>query len=136
MRALSMGRHLAYVFGAGSNLAEPRISGVSEIKCVDRKECPVGDQKDKIKTHTVCPDPTILLPSESVSKPHAALDLRKIDIHSLWSKISVFTINVQSKFLYFCFLIFNPMTPQIPSPCHWYLIFTYACSSTGNMTVL
>ena len=35
MRALSMGQRLAYVFGAGSNLAEPRISSVSEIKCVD-----------------------------------------------------------------------------------------------------
>ena len=45
MRALSTGRRLAYVFGAGSNLAEPRISGASEIKHVDRKECPTGDQK-------------------------------------------------------------------------------------------
>ena len=51
MHALSMGRCLAYVFGTGSNLAEPRISSVSEIKHVDRKECPAGDQKDKIKTH-------------------------------------------------------------------------------------
>ena len=49
MRALSTGRHLAYVFGTGSNLAELRISGISEIKHVDRKECPMGDQKDKIK---------------------------------------------------------------------------------------
>ena len=73
MRALSTGRRLAYVFGAGSDLAEPRISGVSEIKRVDRKECPAGDQKYKIKL--ICPDPTIHGPSESVSKPRAALDL-------------------------------------------------------------
>ena len=45
MRALSMGRRLAYVFGTGSNVAEPRISGVSEIKRVNRKKCPTGDQK-------------------------------------------------------------------------------------------
>ena len=32
MRALSTGRRLAYVIGAGSDLAEPRISGVSEIR--------------------------------------------------------------------------------------------------------
>ena len=49
MCALSIGRCLAYVFGAGSNLAELRISGVSEIKHVDQKKCPVGNQKDKIK---------------------------------------------------------------------------------------
>ena len=73
MCALSSGQCLAYVFGTGSNLAEPRISGISEIKCVDRKECPAGNQKDKIKP--ICPDPTILSPSESVSKPRAALDL-------------------------------------------------------------
>ena len=35
MRALSTGWRLAYVFGARSNLAEPRISGISEIKRVD-----------------------------------------------------------------------------------------------------
>ena len=45
MHALSTGWHLAYVFGARSNLAKPRISSVSEIKHVDRKECPAGDQK-------------------------------------------------------------------------------------------
>ena len=73
MHALSMGQCLAYVFGAESNLAKLRISSISEIKHVNQKECPAGDQKDKIKL--ICPDPTILGPSESVSKPHAALDL-------------------------------------------------------------
>ena len=70
---MGTGQHLAYVFGAGSDLAEPRISGVSEIKHVDRKKCPAGDQKDKIKL--ICPDSTIHSPSESVSKPHTMLDL-------------------------------------------------------------
>ena len=51
MCALSTGWYLAYVFGARSNLAELRISGVSKIKHVNRKKCPAGDQKDKIKTH-------------------------------------------------------------------------------------
>ena len=35
MRALSTGQHLVYVFGAGSNLAKPKISGISKIKRVD-----------------------------------------------------------------------------------------------------
>ena len=35
MHALSTGQRLVYVFGAGSNLAELRISGISEIKRVD-----------------------------------------------------------------------------------------------------
>ena len=35
MCALSTGWCLAYVFGAGSNLAKLRISSVSEIKRVD-----------------------------------------------------------------------------------------------------
>ena len=73
MHALSMGQCLVYVFGTGSDLAKPRISGVSEIKHVDQKECPTGNQKDKIKL--ICPDPTIHGPSESVSKPRNALDL-------------------------------------------------------------
>ena len=73
MCALSTGQHLVYVFGARSNLAKPRISSISEIKHVNRKECPAGNQKDKIKL--ICPDPTILSPSELVSKPCAALDL-------------------------------------------------------------
>ena len=73
MHALSTGWHLAYVFGARSDLAEPRISSVSKINHVDWKECPAGDQKDKIKL--ICPDPTIHGPSESVFKPHTALNL-------------------------------------------------------------
>ena len=53
MCALSMGWHLAYVFGARSDLAKPGISGISKIKHVDQKECPVGDQKDKINSYVL-----------------------------------------------------------------------------------
>ena len=40
--SVSMGQHLTYVFGTGSDLAEPRISSVSEIKCVNQGRMPCG----------------------------------------------------------------------------------------------
>ena len=60
MSALSTGRRLAYVFGAGSDLSELRTSGVSEIKRVDKKNAPRAIKKDKINSYVLILQSTAL----------------------------------------------------------------------------